>query len=925
MSSTQVLRPIKGLVALVTGAGSGLGKGTAERLASQGAKVAILDLPTSKGAEVAGQCGNDCIFTPADVTSEEDVQKALKTVKDKFGRLDAVVNCAGIAYAYKIYSPSKKRLEPIDKLQKTLHVNVVGTMNVIRHSVQFMHEFEQDEFKQRGVIINTASVAAFDGQVGQSAYSASKGAIVGLTLPLARELAEGGIRVLTIAPGLFDTPMLASLPEKVRTFLAQLVPNPSRLGNPHEYGALVEHLIQNRYINGEVIRLDGSLHQILIIFLSEYNMAVDRDDINLTPRKGYERYIMTGDSIVNVDSNISPSYLNHYRSQLPPPLIHSNQAGTSRERLTNGMEHGHRLVLSVDAKPRIDEINSNFNHDTDENALPKFIHVNNFDEKRGIMDGSDALGSFVHESVSSVFANGEDEDQVGPNRSYNVGPPSNFSCSPRASTAPNPNSTENTLKIIKRENPHSKAKKMFNHSSGFNDADVAKVLIQTDEYSKELSKHLIDNFNFNGKRIDHALRLFFHHVCLTGETSDRSKLLEIFSIRYFECNPTMFNDVDQVHYLTCALILLNTDLHGGVNSGKKMTTREFIENVEQTAYKYDRALLRLLYDAIKKEPFVEKRSTINRGTKTIEKFATQIRSKTPKFSKRPYLGEEEIDYKYGWITRKCLYDEGGTQTPRGRRSWTMFHATIRGHVLYLHKKEGDFNRGAFRAFNNSVGLCHAFATVAREYKKRVHVFRLRTSRDGEYLFEAGNHEEMESWIDAINYVAASFSSPTLPMPAGVNTSWMYYRPLLPTAPSNMKTAELLEEHSKKVAEMDRCLGELEGNAPDRHAKKKDITEYFKAQRVLMDERHRYTVYVQNLRTKLTKAQDTVSKYRASCTEQTPGDKAFVSKVILNGTPRNGVMTPTIPKEKEPTPALMEALAIANGCPLSMLTAEESNY
>uniref|UniRef100_A0AC34Q272 3-hydroxyacyl-CoA dehydrogenase type-2 n=1 Tax=Panagrolaimus sp. JU765 TaxID=591449 RepID=A0AC34Q272_9BILA len=259
MSANQVLRPVKGLVALVTGAASGLGKGTAERLASQGAKVAVLDLPNSKGSDVANQLGGECIFTPADVTSEEDVKKAVSTVKEKFGRLDAVINCAGIAYAYKIYSVSKKRMEPIEKLQKTLNVNVVGTMNVIRYSVQTMHEQDKDEFKQRGVIINTASVAAYDGQVGQSAYSASKGAIVALTLPLAREFAEDGIRVMTIAPGLFDTPMLASLPDKVRTFLAQLVPNPGRLGNVHEYGALAEHIIQNRYLNGEVIRLDGSL------------------------------------------------------------------------------------------------------------------------------------------------------------------------------------------------------------------------------------------------------------------------------------------------------------------------------------------------------------------------------------------------------------------------------------------------------------------------------------------------------------------------------------------------------------------------------------------------------------------------------------------------------------------------------------------
>ncbi|KHJ94916.1 oxidoreductase, short chain dehydrogenase/reductase family protein [Oesophagostomum dentatum] len=255
----SVLRSTKGLVAVVTGGASGLGRGTVQTLAKAGANVAILDLPTSKGAEVAKEIGPNVLFQPANVTSETEVKVAFDTVKEKFGRCDAVVNCAGIAFAFKLYSVSKKKMSDWDKIQKTIDVNVLGTFNVIRHGVALMGENEKDEAGQRGVVISTASVAAFDGQTGQSAYSASKGAIVGMTLPLARDFADDGIRFMAIAPGLFNTPLLAALPEKVKTFLSQLIPNPSRMGTPEEYGALVQHIIENRYLNGEVIRLDGAL------------------------------------------------------------------------------------------------------------------------------------------------------------------------------------------------------------------------------------------------------------------------------------------------------------------------------------------------------------------------------------------------------------------------------------------------------------------------------------------------------------------------------------------------------------------------------------------------------------------------------------------------------------------------------------------
>ena len=215
--------------------------------------------PICNSFQVAEELGDRCVFSPTDITQVKDVEDALSITKDKFGRLDAVVNCAGIGVAFKTYNFNKDRPHTIEDFAKVMNVNTIGTFNVIRLSAGLIGANEPDSDNQRGVIINTASVAAFDGQMGQAAYSASKGAIVGMTLPIARDLASHGIRVNTIAPGLFDTPLLASLPEKVRAFLAKTVPNPSRLGDPDEFAHLVQHIILNHMMNGETIRLDGAI------------------------------------------------------------------------------------------------------------------------------------------------------------------------------------------------------------------------------------------------------------------------------------------------------------------------------------------------------------------------------------------------------------------------------------------------------------------------------------------------------------------------------------------------------------------------------------------------------------------------------------------------------------------------------------------
>lgn len=249
---------IDGITAFVTGGASGLGEATARALVERGARVAIYDLPRSKGAELEKALGERARFLPGDVTDEAQVEAALDEAVGAFGPLRAVINCAGIGSASRTVGKDGKPF-PLDVFRRTIEVNLVGSFNVLRLGAARMVENEPDANGERGAIVNTASIAAFDGQIGQAAYSASKGGIVGLTLPVARDLANVGIRVCTIAPGLFKTPLLMGLPEPALEALGKSIPFPSRLGEPSEYALLACHILENPMLNGEVIRLDGAL------------------------------------------------------------------------------------------------------------------------------------------------------------------------------------------------------------------------------------------------------------------------------------------------------------------------------------------------------------------------------------------------------------------------------------------------------------------------------------------------------------------------------------------------------------------------------------------------------------------------------------------------------------------------------------------
>lgn len=248
---------LKESVFVVTGGGSGLGAATARMIVAGGGKVVLADVNKAAGEALAAELGANARFAETDVTNEASAKAAVELAVSTFGKLNGLVNCAGVAPAEKVLG--KEGPHRLESFAKIININLVGSFNMIRLATEVMAKGEPNAQGERGVIVSTASVAAFDGQLGQAAYAASKGGVVAMTLPIARELARSGIRVMTIAPGIMETPMLMGMPQEVQDSLGKMVPFPSRMGKPAEYAALVRHIVENSYLNGEVIRLDGAI------------------------------------------------------------------------------------------------------------------------------------------------------------------------------------------------------------------------------------------------------------------------------------------------------------------------------------------------------------------------------------------------------------------------------------------------------------------------------------------------------------------------------------------------------------------------------------------------------------------------------------------------------------------------------------------
>ncbi|KAI6221939.1 PH and SEC7 domain-containing protein 3 [Aphelenchoides fujianensis] len=500
--------------------------------------------------------------------------------------------------------------------------------------------------------------------------------------------------------------------------------------------------------------------------------------LHMREQPKYEAFVMTGDKILNLNPKISPHYAKLQRTQLPPNVEVENQPKYSK-----AFENFPSTTYQKKKYSRSHQNSSEISVSNSENLL----HDNN--------NHHDAVLQKTLEMSTEPCASTAEITSISINPQFSA-------------------SSINRVNSLPREAPSVKSAV---HESD-NNLSVMHELSSISQSRPTPQPPLPSPFNYAGLRIDAALRDFLEHVTLTGESDERARILKHFADRYNECNPTLFDGPDSIHALACALLLLNTDLHGNITN-KKMTMCEFIDNLAYTGFNYDRGLLKTLYAKIKSQPFksaeqapVEKPKKLSVHS-VANHFVRQI--------------TDQVDYFHGWVMLKEVYDRDGKRTPFGRRQWRMYFATVRGLVLYLHKNERGFEASRFEIFQNCIRLHHALAEVPRDYTKKSHT---------------SSPEELSKWVNAVNFVAASLSTPALPEPSGSQSARFQMSPL-PPAVSSLPIRDQLEQHREKYAEISHLLALLRESAPPMKAKGKAVYEYFYRERFLEREQLRYKTYV----------------------------------------------------------------------------------
>uniref|UniRef100_A0ABD2WS20 SEC7 domain-containing protein n=1 Tax=Trichogramma kaykai TaxID=54128 RepID=A0ABD2WS20_9HYME len=389
------------------------------------------------------------------------------------------------------------------------------------------------------------------------------------------------------------------------------------------------------------------------------------------------------------------------------------------------------------------------------------------------------------------------------------------------------------------------AKRLYS-LDGFKKSDVSRHLSKNNDFSKAVADEYLRYFNFENDTLDVALRKFLAQFSLTGETQERERVLVHFSKRYLDCNPGSFNSQDAVHTLTCAIMLLNTDLHGP-NIGKKMTVSEFIENLVELndGEDFPKEVLKQLYGAIKSFPL-----EWALDEEAEEGFAQTLQQgDSPVIAGNPFIEVPNIssakEYKKGYVMRKSCFDPDGKKTPLGKRGWKMYHCTLKELVLYLDKDEHSFHNNSS---HNVIAIHHALATKATDYTKRQHVFRLQTANQAEYLFQTSDSKELQSWIDTINFVCASFSAQ--PLASAVGSQRKFQRPVLPCSHTKLNPREQLRDHEDRVCKLEADLDEHRRHPPEKGAKSQIIQNYKEKDAYLHHELKRYKTYAYLLRSKL---------------------------------------------------------------------------
>ncbi|XP_074094619.1 exchange factor for Arf 6 isoform X3 [Cotesia typhae] len=429
------------------------------------------------------------------------------------------------------------------------------------------------------------------------------------------------------------------------------------------------------------------------------------------------------------------------------------------------------------------------------------------------------------------------------------------------------------------------AKRLYS-LDGFKKSDVSRHLSKNNDFSRAVAEEYLRYFNFERDTLDVALRKFLAQFSLTGETQERERVLVHFSKRYIDCNPGSFNSQDAVHTLTCAIMLLNTDLHGQ-NLGRKMSCSQFIENLSELndGDNFPREVLKQLYTAIKSYPL--EWALDDDGDELASQIVQLGDGPATSASGNPFLDVPNVsgatEFKKGYVMRKCCYDANGKKTPFGKRGWKMYYCTLRELVLYLHKDEHGLRNDSL---HNAIRIHHALATKASDYTKKQHVFRLQTADQAEYLFQTSDSKELQSWIDTINFVCASFSCQ--PLAGAVGSQRKFQRPLLPCSHTKLTPREQLRDHEERVSRLEAELEEHRRHPPERGAKALTVQNYKEKDAYLHYELKRYKTYSYLLRSRLAFTEVESSLVESSIGEVDEG----IGGGMLN--PEAGVIPPPVP-------------------------------
>ncbi|XP_053197019.1 PH and SEC7 domain-containing protein 1-like [Scomber japonicus] len=432
------------------------------------------------------------------------------------------------------------------------------------------------------------------------------------------------------------------------------------------------------------------------------------------------------------------------------------------------------------------------------------------------------------------------------------------------------------------------AKRLFN-LDGFRKSDVARHLSKNNDFSRMVAEEYLSFFNFTGLAVDQALRTFLRQFALMGETQERERVLSHFSRRYFDCNPKVVPSEDAVHTLTCAVMLLNTDLHGQ-NIGKRMSCTQFVGNLEglNDGQDFAKDLLKALYNSIKNQKLqwtIDEEELRKSFSELGDSLCDSTASRSMKregSSEKPLSEEAEpsgmLLYKNGFLVRKVHADSDGKRTPRGKRGWKTFYAILKGFILYLQKGEYRPDKQlSDDDLKNAVSIHHSLAMKASDYSKRPNVFYLRTADWRVYLFQAPNAEQMQSWITRINTVAAMFSAP--PFPAAIGSQKKFSRPLLPGTMSKLSEEEQVRSHESRFRTLSTELAELRSYPPDRKVKGRELEEYRQRDEYLEFEKTRYGTYAMLLRAKIRSGEEDLSVFESQLLEDNGLQRAHSSPTL----------------------------------------------